>query len=45
MFSQVEVYYVDYGNKAEISIKQLLKIPDEFMKLPYQVGGYQAIFV
>lgn len=34
--SQVEVLYVDYGNKERVSVPALLKIPDKFMRLPSQ---------
>ncbi|CAK8675114.1 unnamed protein product [Clavelina lepadiformis] len=33
---KVTVLYVDYGNQSIIDIGDAMKIPDEFMKLPYQ---------
>lgn len=34
---QVDVRYVDYGNKERLWYKQLYKITEDFLKLPAQV--------
>lgn len=34
---QVDVRYVDYGNKERLWYKQIYKITEDFLKLPAQV--------